>query len=52
MHRYSYDPGADRIGVQAAESLGVDPTTVLKTLMAEVDGRPVCVLISSDHEVS
>ncbi len=52
VHSYSYDPSADRIGVQAAESLGVDPATVLKTLMAEVDGRPVCVLIPSDREVS
>ena len=52
VHSYSYDPNADRISVQAAESLGVDPATVLKTLMAEVDGRPVCVLIPSDREVS
>jgi Cys-tRNA(Pro)/Cys-tRNA(Cys) deacylase len=49
---YDYDPGADRIGVQAAESLGIDPGTVLKTLMAEVDGRPVCVLMRSDREVN
>jgi Cys-tRNA(Pro)/Cys-tRNA(Cys) deacylase len=49
---YDYDPDADRIGVQAADSLGVDPGTVLKTLMAEVDGKPVCVLMRSDREVS
>jgi Cys-tRNA(Pro)/Cys-tRNA(Cys) deacylase len=49
---YDYDPGADRIGLQAAEALGVVPGTVLKTLMAEVDGKPVCVVIPSDREVS
>jgi Cys-tRNA(Pro)/Cys-tRNA(Cys) deacylase len=25
---------------------------MLKTLMAEVDGKPVCVVVPSDHEVS
>jgi Cys-tRNA(Pro)/Cys-tRNA(Cys) deacylase len=49
---YDYDPDADKIGIQAAEALGVPPSTVLKTLMAEVDGKPVCVVIPSDKEVS
>jgi Cys-tRNA(Pro)/Cys-tRNA(Cys) deacylase len=49
---YDYDPDADRIGIQAAEALGVSPAIVLKTLMAEVDGKPVCVVIPSDKEVS
>ena len=49
---YDYDPDADKIGIQAAEALGVSPAIVLKTLMAEVDGRPVCVVIPSDREVS
>ena len=49
---YDYDPDADRIGMQAAESLGVAPSIVLKTLMAEVDGKPVCVVLPSDREVS
>jgi Cys-tRNA(Pro)/Cys-tRNA(Cys) deacylase len=52
LHSYDYDPAADRIGIQAAESLGVAPHRVLKTLMAEVDGRPVRVLVPSDREVS
>jgi len=29
---YDYDPGADRIGMQAAEAMGVPPRIVLKTL--------------------
>ncbi len=49
---YDYDPDAPRIGLQAAEALGVPPSRVLKTLMASVDGRTVCLLIASDHEVS
>ena len=43
VHAYDYDAGADRIGMQAAEALGVPPSSVLKTLMAEVDGKAVCV---------
>jgi Cys-tRNA(Pro)/Cys-tRNA(Cys) deacylase len=48
---YDYDPGADRIGMQAAEAMGVPPRIVLKTLMAEADGKPVCVVVPSDREV-
>ncbi|MCF6369312.1 Cys-tRNA(Pro) deacylase [Rhizobium halophilum] len=49
---YDYDPSADRIGIQAAEAIGEAPHRVLKTLMAEVDGKPVCVVVPSDREVS
>ncbi|MGZ5947221.1 MAG: Cys-tRNA(Pro) deacylase [Caulobacteraceae bacterium] len=52
LHSYDYDPDAPRIGLHAAEALGEDPARVLKTLMAEVDGKPVCVVIPSDEEVS
>ena len=49
---YDYDPDADRIGLAAAEAIGESPSRVLKTLMAEVDGKPVCVVVPSDREVS
>ena len=49
---YDYDPDAPRVGLQAAEALGKDPEQVFKTLMAEVDDKPVCVVIPSDREVS
>ena len=49
---YDYDPDADRVGLQAAEAMGVAPSIVLKTLMAEVDGKPVCVVVPSDEEVN
>ncbi len=52
IHTYAYDPKAERIGLQAAEALGEPPSRVLKTLMARVDGKPVCVIVPSDHEVS
>ena len=49
---YDYDPNADRIGLQAAEAIGEPAHLVLKTLMAEVDGKAVCVVVPSDREVS
>jgi Cys-tRNA(Pro)/Cys-tRNA(Cys) deacylase len=52
VRTYEYDPDAESIGLQAAEALGVEPRRVLKTLMAEVDGKPVCVVVPSDSEVS
>src|SRR6058998_2205953 len=52
LHSYHYDPAAERIGLQAAEAIGVEARRVLKTLMAEVDGKPVCVIVPSDREVS
>ena len=38
--------------MQAAEALGVDPARLLKTLMAKAGKEIVCVLVSSDAEVS
>ena len=49
---YDYNPDADRIGLKAAEAIGASPSIVLKTLMAEVDGKAVCVVVPSDREMS
>ena len=49
---YAYDPDADRIGLAAAQALGVDPGEMLKTLIVRADGRPACVVLASDREVS
>ena len=49
---YEYDPNAERVGLQAAEALGVEPSEVLKTLMVKADGKPACVVLASDREVS
>ena len=52
VHTYDYDPGADRVGLQAAEALGERPERVLKTLMLLVDGKPACAIVASNSEVS
>ena len=56
LHEYEYDPNAERIGMQAAEALGIEPARLLKTLMAKVNstksGDVVCVLAPSDREVN
>jgi len=52
IHTYDYDPNGERIGLQAAEAMGADPASVLKTLMVQVDGKPACVVIPSDKEVN
>jgi len=52
VHSYDYDPGADKVGLQAAAALGEPPMCVLKTLMTLVDGTPACVIVPSDREVS
>src|SRR5258707_13012962 len=52
LHAYDYDPNAESIGLEAAAARGVEPARMLKTLMAEVDGKPVCAVVPSDREVS
>ncbi len=41
-HAYEHDPRAESFGLEAADSLGVDPDRVFKTLLADVDGE-LCV---------
>jgi Cys-tRNA(Pro)/Cys-tRNA(Cys) deacylase len=52
LHEYDYDPSAERIGMQAAEALGIEPARLLKTLMAKAGDEIVCVLAPSDREVN
>jgi len=52
LHEYAYDPNAERIGMQAAEALGIEPARLLKTLMVRADGAVLCVLVPSDCEVN
>ncbi|HYS47666.1 MAG TPA: Cys-tRNA(Pro) deacylase [Xanthobacteraceae bacterium] len=52
LHEYDYDPGAERIGLQAAQALGVDPARLFKTLMARAGATVLCVLVPSDREAS
>lgn len=48
---YDYDPGAERVGLQAAEAMQVPASEVFKTLMIEADAQPVCAILPSDAEV-
>ena len=52
LHPYAYDPEAPRVGLQAAGALGLEPGQTFKTLMLEVDGKPVCAVVPSDREAS
>jgi Cys-tRNA(Pro)/Cys-tRNA(Cys) deacylase len=52
LHEYDYDPNAERIGMQAAQALGIEPARLLKTLMARAGDTIVCVLAPSDREVN
>lgn len=52
LHEYEYDPNAERIGMQAAEALGIEPARLLKTLMARAGDETICVLAPSDREVN
>lgn len=52
LHHYDYHPEAASIGLQAAAAMAVGPERVFKTLMVELDGKPVCVAVPSDREVS
>jgi len=52
LHEYDYDPNAAKIGMQAAQALGIAPERLLKTLMAKAGNAIVCVLAPSDREVS
>jgi Cys-tRNA(Pro)/Cys-tRNA(Cys) deacylase len=45
LHPYVHDPSAASFGLEAAELLGLDPAAVLKTLLAEVDGRLVVGIV-------
>jgi len=49
---YDYDPDAERVGLQAAEALGEPASRVLKTLIARVDDKPVCIVLPADREAS
>jgi Cys-tRNA(Pro)/Cys-tRNA(Cys) deacylase len=50
---YDYDPGADEIGMHAAQALGRPPSTVFKTLIVALDaGELVCAIIPSDARLN
>jgi Cys-tRNA(Pro)/Cys-tRNA(Cys) deacylase len=52
LHEYEYDPKAERVGMQAADALGIEPARLLKTLMVRAGDEIVCVLAPSDREIN
>jgi Cys-tRNA(Pro)/Cys-tRNA(Cys) deacylase len=44
-HTYDHDPAATSYGLEAAEALGLEPATVFKTLLADVDGDLVVGIV-------
>jgi Cys-tRNA(Pro)/Cys-tRNA(Cys) deacylase len=44
-HSYEHDPAASSYGLEAAQALGLEPASVFKTLLAEVDGRLVVGIV-------
>ena len=45
VHTYAHDPAAESFGMEAAEALDLDPPTVFKTLLAEVDGASTVAIV-------
>ena len=45
LHPYAHDPRAASFGLEAAESLGVTPERVFKTLLADAGGRLVVGIV-------
>jgi Cys-tRNA(Pro)/Cys-tRNA(Cys) deacylase len=45
VHEYVHDPKAASYGLEAAETLGIDPAHVFKTLVADVDGTLTVAIV-------
>ena len=43
-HTYEHDPRTDSYGLEAADALGLDPASVFKTLVVDID-KKACVAI-------
>lgn len=50
-HAYEHDPKHGSYGLEAAERLGLDPATVYKTLVAEVDGRLTVAIVPVERQL-
>ncbi len=45
LHAYEHDSAAESYGLEAAETLGLDPGTVFKTLVVDLDGKPALAIV-------
>jgi Cys-tRNA(Pro)/Cys-tRNA(Cys) deacylase len=51
-HVYQHDPSATSFGLEAAEKLGIDPSQVFKTLVAQVDDYFAVAIVPVNQQVS
>lgn len=51
VHEYAHDPKAASYGLEAAEKLGVDPSRVFKTLVADVDGTLTVAIVPVEAQL-
>jgi Cys-tRNA(Pro)/Cys-tRNA(Cys) deacylase len=51
VHAYDVDPSASSYGQAAAAALGVEPDRLLKTLLAQVEGRLVCAVVPTSGQL-
>ena len=52
IHRvHAYEPGPGPYGLAAAAALGVESERLLKTLLAELDGRLVCAVVPASDSL-
>ncbi|NFV81985.1 Cys-tRNA(Pro) deacylase [Magnetospirillum aberrantis] len=49
---YQYDPDASSIGLHAAQSMGLPPSLVFKTLMTTAGDEALIAVVPSDHELN
>lgn len=49
---YQYDPDAPSIGLHAAQSMGLPPSQVFKTLMITAGDEALIAVVPSDHELN
>ncbi len=50
-HSYEHDPRHPSYGLEAAERLGLDPGTVFKTLVADVDGALTVAIVPVEAQL-
>ena len=50
-HAYEHDPKHESYGLEAAEALGLDPATVFKTLVADVDGKLTVAIVPVERQL-
>ena len=50
-HAYVHDPTHESYGLEAAQALGLDPATVFKTLVADVDGTLTVAIVPVERQL-